>query len=153
MNIDPKVRLVSPAPNAHGAYLVYALSDPRQPAVPRYIGRSSIGISGARRHLRMAHRGTWGPLYTWIRALAREGIGYRIAVLEEPPADRLVERQNWWVHLHHRTILNLGDVLNGADKLAAKRIRNGFSVGETRAFYIAPDRRRRAAGHTVLKPT
>jgi hypothetical protein len=89
-----------------GAYsatrnLVYGLVDPRTDEV-RYIGKSEHGISRPRSHSRANALRIDGNSHkaNWIRELQREGLEYRIVVLDMLPdgdATGLYELEHYWI--------------------------------------------------------
>src|SRR5690348_2937631 len=78
---------------------IYAMSDPRNPALPRYIGQTRKTL----RHRLMLHREDSSKrnrsslVNAWIRELRSEGLVPVIYQLEVAQAEKLFERENHWI--------------------------------------------------------
>jgi len=90
----------SPPKKKKSRFLIYGLVDPRTDGV-RYIGRSSSGTKRPKQH-RHPSRLPKDPTHKgrWLRALKRQGLSYRIRVLERVPSDELLDdaEKRWIVH-------------------------------------------------------
>jgi hypothetical protein len=80
-----------------GFEFVYALSDPRNPNVPKYVGKTKTSLrfrlSG---HLLDAAQSE-SPLYNWINSLLDENIIPKIYALETCPTEKAYEREENWI--------------------------------------------------------
>jgi hypothetical protein len=102
-----------PAPQGNIKVVVYALSDPRNPKLPFYVGKTSCSL---KRRL-SAHR-CWSkkftehPLSKWFLGLAEDGIIPTIYELEScPTAPIAKEREVCWINFFRP----LGTLTNKSD--------------------------------------
>lgn len=104
-------------------FLIYALSDPRNPDMVRYIGMSSSGLNRPKRHhTEMNHH---FHLHRWLRKMRADGVRARIEVLEEfQTASDLPHAEMFWIAQGKGLGWKLTNSTNGGDGL------NGFRFSE-----------------------
>ena len=100
-------------------FLIYALVDPTSNKV-RYIGKSTVGLSRPRAHLRLALAGEKGHKANWIRSLCDSGFDYRIVALEElATPDLCNEREIAWIAYGRQAGWPLTNATDGGDGVSS----------------------------------
>lgn len=88
-------------------HVIYALIDPRNTNVVRYIGFTKKTLE--RRlieHLSDARRGHMNHRCNWIRSLTKDNIRPIISIIEEVTEDNWQEREKYWIRFYKETLTN-----------------------------------------------
>ena len=86
---------------------IYALFDPRNPDVIRYVGKTSKSIEFRRtRHVGEARRGLQNHRGNWIRSLLSEGVIPSVRLLSEVPTAEWQEGERYFISLYRDTLVN-----------------------------------------------
>jgi hypothetical protein len=75
--------------------IIYKLIDPRQPAVPEYVGITKDKERRLSAHLRIAQNENAKPVYAWIRGLLHVGVTPKIIKIEKADIYRGVTEGLW----------------------------------------------------------
>jgi hypothetical protein len=86
---------------------IYALFDPRQPDVVRYVGKTYMKIETRRtRHVGEARRGIKNHRGYWIRNLLADGIVPGVRLLSEVPSSDWQKHEQTFIASHRGTLTN-----------------------------------------------
>jgi hypothetical protein len=100
------------------AVIIYALFDPREPSLVRYIGKTSSGMAERlSRHLTEARLGLKAHRFHWIRALLRDDVMPRIRQIEETTAKLWRDRERHWIEHFRCAGHPMTNTSNGGDGL------------------------------------
>jgi len=114
---------------------IYALFDPREPVLVRYVGKTDWTLAARlTKHLWEAHNGFKSHRFHWIRGLLHAGIEPKIRLIEEVTAADWRERERFWIEHFRRDGHPMTNHANGGD---------GLDSGEWKRVWSDPERRRR----------
>lgn len=91
---------------------IYALYDPRQPSVVRYVGKTANALTLRRnKHISEARAGNACHRGNWIRSLLLAGVSPQIAPLEICDENVWQQRERFWIAGHRQS----GALTNNTD--------------------------------------
>lgn len=77
-------------------YLIYGLIDPRTDLI-RYVGQSANGIKRPRQHRTPKQLSANTYKCKWLRQLLRDGLDYRVVILQYSAEESLSSDEIWWI--------------------------------------------------------
>lgn len=117
---------------------IYALVDPRAPAIFRYVGKTtrSLGKRLSRHVFESRHEGESTHKCRWVRSLVRDGVRPQIVLLETVDSSEWEAAERRHIAKHRATLTNAtdgGDGCVGLSEEARAKIssaRRGLPIGE-----------------------
>lgn len=128
---------------------IYALSDPRNPRVPKYIGQTCNRLrTRLCAHLSDSRRPENGirPVCAWVHDLEMEGLVPIIYSLEVAKKEALIDREHHWIMFFRP----LGTILNVMDGVAMKWGELSETEKRIRSARRAKARKRKSVGRPVV---
>lgn len=124
---------------------IYALADPKEPTVPKYIGRTTstlkvrlwdhYGESKKKKH-------ETKPVSAWVRELRSGGISPLIFTVETAPIENLNARENYWI-VFYRPSSHLLNAHDGIGELGEPQKQNSKVKAITAPFLKAANEKRK----------
>lgn len=104
---------------------IYALADPNNPKLPRYIGKTTRPLrQRLKNHKQSCKERPQYPLHQWLTSLYSSGLRPDIYLLETTDRDSLKDREVHWI----RFFRPLGSLLNQSDGDGSLGMGNPWSV-------------------------
>ena len=123
---------------------IYALFDPRQPEVVRYVGKTCKKPETRRtRHVGEARRGIKNHRGCWIRSLLADGIVPGVRLLAEVPSSDWQKQEQTFIALYRDTLANSTDGGEGLEN-PSEETRRKMSVADTGRVESEETRRRKS---------
>ena len=123
---------------------IYALFDPRQPEVVRYVGKTEKKIEIRRmRHMGEARRGKRNHRCNWIRSLLAAGIEPGVRMLAEVSRNGWQEHERAFIQRFRQTITNGTDGGDGLEN-PSDEVREKMSIANRGRIESEETRRRKS---------
>jgi hypothetical protein len=133
--------MISYLPIDEREWHVYALSDPRAPGVPRYVGVTFRGV--ARRvveHTCRARTGGRTHRDCWLRSLLTAGVEPNVDVVQSGRGEGWQDAERSWIAKHRPTLVNATDGGDGAPGLVCSESAKAAMSRARRGKTYAPGR-------------
>lgn len=127
-----------------GTVSIYALFDPREPDVVRYVGKTQMKIETRRtRHVGEARRGLKNHRGNWIRGLLKDGFAPEVRLLAEVPAGDWQEHERRFIAIYRSTLTNSTDGGEGLEN-PSEATRQKMSIANTGRVESEETRKRKS---------